>query len=108
MKTKQEPNAMDINKSIQRCLAKVIGIATGLGMSLYVGEDLPEDQCVEIKKQASKKISNALDVKQVNKIAKSYREKYPECFDGNEAFDKFVDNRIKEIESSKNNEEGDW
>ena len=41
--TIKDPNSFQINTSIQRCLVKIIGIATGLGLSLYAGEDLPEE-----------------------------------------------------------------
>jgi len=34
--------SVDVNKSIKRCLAKCIGLF-GLGISLYAGEDLPEE-----------------------------------------------------------------
>jgi len=37
-----EPNAFDINTSIQRCLVKAIALH-GLGLSVYAGEDLPND-----------------------------------------------------------------
>lgn len=40
----KEPNAFHINTSIQRCLTKAIGLATGLGLALYAGEDLPTDE----------------------------------------------------------------
>lgn len=36
-----EPNAFDINTSIQRCLVKAIALH-GLGLYIYAGEDLPE------------------------------------------------------------------
>lgn len=35
------PDAMDINKAIMRCLAKAISMH-GLGLYIYAGEDLPE------------------------------------------------------------------
>ena len=35
-----EPNAFQINTSIQRCLAKAIALH-GLGLYIYAGEDLP-------------------------------------------------------------------
>ena len=38
------PNVFQINTSIQRCLAKAIGIATGIGLGLYAGEDLPVEE----------------------------------------------------------------
>lgn len=37
----QEPNSMDINKSIKRCFVKALALH-GLGLFLYVGDDLPE------------------------------------------------------------------
>ena len=36
-----EPNAFDINTSIQRCLVKAIALH-GLGLYVYAGEDLPD------------------------------------------------------------------
>lgn len=35
------PDAMDINKAVMRCLAKAISMH-GLGLYIYAGEDLPE------------------------------------------------------------------
>jgi hypothetical protein len=37
-----QPNAFDINTSIQRCLVKAIALH-GLGLYIYAGEDLPTD-----------------------------------------------------------------
>jgi hypothetical protein len=36
-----KPNAFQINTSIQRCLVKAIAIASGIGLHIYAGEDLP-------------------------------------------------------------------
>lgn len=36
------PTAFQVNTSIQRCLVKAIAIATGIGLFIYAGEDLPE------------------------------------------------------------------
>ena len=41
-KTVMTPNAFEINTSIQRCLVKAIALATGIGLHIYAGEDLPE------------------------------------------------------------------
>jgi len=40
-RTMFEPNAFDINTSIQRCLVKAISLH-GLGLYVFAGEDLPE------------------------------------------------------------------
>ena len=36
-------NMMDVNKAIQRCTVKAIALH-GLGLYIYAGEDLPEEQ----------------------------------------------------------------
>ena len=36
------PDAFQVNTSIQRCLVKAIALATGIGLHIYAGEDLPE------------------------------------------------------------------
>ena len=41
--TIKEPNAFQINTSIQRCLAKAIALH-GLGLYIFAGEDLPEPE----------------------------------------------------------------
>ena len=40
--TVESPNAFEVNTSIQRCLVKAIALATGIGLHIYAGEDLPE------------------------------------------------------------------
>ena len=41
-----QPNSFQINTSIQRCLVKAIALH-GLGLYIYAGEDLPEDNTTE-------------------------------------------------------------
>jgi len=38
-----EPNSFEINTAIQRGLTKAIALATGIGLGLYAGEDLPQE-----------------------------------------------------------------
>ena len=40
----QMPNSFDINTSFMRGLTKLIGMATGIGLSLYSGEDIPKQE----------------------------------------------------------------
>jgi len=47
------PNAFQINTSIQRCLAKAIALH-GLGLSLFAGEDLPDNITDKQKKEITK------------------------------------------------------
>lgn len=39
----QKPNAFDVNSAMMRCLVKAIA-AHGLGLYIYAGEDLPEEE----------------------------------------------------------------
>lgn len=48
------PNARQISDTKMRCLVKCIAIATGLGLYIYAGEDLPQAES-EAKKEASEK-----------------------------------------------------
>lgn len=42
-KTMEKPTAFDINKNTKRCLVKAIALH-GLGLYVYAGEDLPEEE----------------------------------------------------------------
>lgn len=44
------PNAFEVNSAMMRCLVKAIA-AHGLGLYIYAGEDLPEDEKEQIKNQ---------------------------------------------------------
>ena len=52
----EKPNAFEINTSIQRCLAKAISLH-GLGLYLYAGEDLPEEDDLKTSAEKSKSIN---------------------------------------------------
>ena len=58
-KTINAPNAFQINTSIQRCLAKAIALH-GLGIHLYVGEDLPPSPPLD-EKQTQELLSTLKD-----------------------------------------------
>ena len=44
------PDAFAVNTAMQRCLAKAIALH-GLGLYIYAGEDLPEDDPTKLKNQ---------------------------------------------------------
>ena len=58
----KEPNAFEINTSIQRCLAKAIALH-GLGLYIFAGEDLPEPDAITAKEK-----DNLVDL--VNQLSK--------------------------------------
>lgn len=50
-KTVLKPNSFQINTSFMRCLTKLIGMCTGIGLYIYAGEDLPEvEKEIEVPK----------------------------------------------------------
>lgn len=61
----EQVTSFDVNKAIQRSLTKAIS-RQGLGLYIYAGEDLPEDNSTEASQQPS--ISGGKDFK-ANKIA---------------------------------------
>lgn len=61
----EQVTSFDVNKAIQRSLTKAIS-RQGLGLYIYAGEDLPEDNSTEVSQQPS--ISGGKDFK-ANKIA---------------------------------------
>ena len=54
--TIKDPDAFQINTSIQRCLAKAIALH-GLGLYIFAGEDLPEPDAL-----TGKEVDNILDL----------------------------------------------
>ena len=55
----QEPNAMQVNTAMQRCLAKAIALH-GIGLYIYAGEDIPVEEPVK-KPEAVTPMAGALD-----------------------------------------------
>ena len=55
----QEPNAMQVNTAMQRCLAKAIALH-GIGLYIYAGEDIPVEEPVK-KPEAVTPLAGALD-----------------------------------------------
>lgn len=49
----------DVNKAIMRCLAKNIAMF-GLGLYIYAGEDLPEEEATQAKNELQAKIDQAV------------------------------------------------
>ncbi len=45
------PNAMDVNTAMMRCLVKTISLF-GIGLYIYAGEDLPDEEPVDFSKEA--------------------------------------------------------
>lgn len=50
--------SVDVNKAIQRSLTKAVA-RHGLGLYIYAGEDLPEDEANEMKSNVEEQVRNA-------------------------------------------------
>lgn len=91
--TIKEPNAFQINTSIQRCLVKAIALATGIGLHIYAGEDLPEDdkkkEDVKIDVEREKRNAEA-DIKGwktlCDKASKKGIEEFRDWYSANEKY----------------------
>lgn len=69
--------SMDTNKAIQRSLTKAAA-RHGLGLYIYAGEDLPEDEADAIRKN---KETQAEDLKEIDKTINSTRKKPAATFE---------------------------
>lgn len=58
-KTVDAATMFDVNKAIMRCLAKNIAMF-GLGLYIYAGEDLPEEEAAQAKNDMEQKIAKAV------------------------------------------------
>tara|TARA_R110000851_G_scaffold233382_4_gene385928 strand:+ start:365 stop:919 length:555 start_codon:yes stop_codon:yes gene_type:complete len=71
-------NMMDINKAIQRATVKAIGLH-GLGLYIYAGEDLPEDESGKKAAKSPVKAKTDTKVVEAKKSGNSFRNsKKPE------------------------------
>jgi hypothetical protein len=70
-KTIPKPNAFQINTSIQRCLVKAIALASGIGLHIYAGEDLPpSDEQQESERNWISEIKTSKDAFELQHILK--------------------------------------
>lgn len=76
------PNAFQVNTSIQRCLTKAIALASGIGLHLYAGEDLPEsDKDREIINEVhdqfpdSKEVMSIMEFEELLESARDNKER---------------------------------
>lgn len=79
-KTVERATMFDINKTIMRCLVKNLAMF-GLGLYIYAGEDLPEQQEEPAKKISKEQVdglaavltSSGFDDERINKMLKYYK-----------------------------------
>ena len=71
------PNAMDVNTAMMRCLVKCISLF-GIGLYIYSGDDLPDDEPVDLSEAAidwCDAISEATDLDNLKNVyTKAYND----------------------------------
>jgi len=71
------PNAMDVNTAMQRCLAKAIALH-GLGLYIYAGEDVPDEPTPDLTQSAEKWVIDIRLAKDMESLKNLYAEAYNE------------------------------
>ena len=105
VKTVEAATMFDINKTIMRCLVKNLAMF-GLGLALYSGEDLPEEELTEeqlkaraekIKEEALTYTFPATSKKVPNMTILEALEKNPKYLQWYLDSDKYTEQRVKEM-----------
>jgi len=69
------PNAMDVNTAMQRCLAKAIALH-GLGLYIYAGEDVPDEPTPDLGDMAQYWVGNINLCKTIDELKDVYGKAY--------------------------------
>jgi hypothetical protein len=71
----QNPDAMAVNTAMQRCLVKAIALH-GLALYIYAGEDLPEEEVVDLTKEAQHWVDMINDCDSIERLKQTYAQAY--------------------------------
>jgi hypothetical protein len=69
------PNAMDVNTAMQRCLAKAIALH-GLGLYIYAGEDVPDEPTPDLSELANNCVIEIKNCKTIDELKDTYGKAY--------------------------------
>ena len=69
------PNAMDVNTAMMRCLVKTISLF-GIGLYIYAGEDLPEVELVDLTEEAHKWAEAIANCETMDSLKELYKSAY--------------------------------
>ena len=76
-KAMPNPDAFAVNTAMQRCLAKAIALH-GLGLYIYAGEDLPDEELVDLTDLCTQWIDNINDCLDMDTLKSAYGQAYKE------------------------------
>jgi hypothetical protein len=89
------PNAMDVNTAMMRCLVKTISLF-GIGLYIYAGEDLPDEEVVDLTELVNTWIKRFEEVKTLDELKNAYVCAYEDV-----KKDKFAVNKIAKAKDAK-------
>ena len=69
------PNAMDVNTGMMRCLTKCISLF-GIGLYIYAGEDLPDEEVVDLTKETNFWLEQINLCKNIGELKDAYSKAY--------------------------------
>jgi hypothetical protein len=69
------PNAMDVNTAMMRCLVKTISLF-GIGLYIYAGEDLPEEEIVDLSVAAGEWSEAIFSTTTLDELKNIYTQAY--------------------------------
>lgn len=69
------PNAMDVNTAMMRCLVKTISLF-GIGLYIYAGEDLPDEEPIDLSKEAQEWCKTIAKTVDINDLKETYGNAY--------------------------------
>lgn len=69
------PNAMDVNTAMQRCLAKAIALH-GLGLYIYAGEDVPDEPTPDLTADAQLWVDSINNCTTIDQLKDVYGKAY--------------------------------
>jgi hypothetical protein len=69
------PNAMDVNTAMQRCLAKAIALH-GLGLYIYAGEDVPDEPTPDLTAEANLWVDSIKTCTSMDELKNTYGKAY--------------------------------
>jgi hypothetical protein len=73
----QNPDSMAVNTAMQRCLAKAIALH-GLGLYIYAGEDIPEEEVINLTDLAYSWIGAINIAENLQQLKQIYSDAYSE------------------------------
>ena len=83
------PNAMDVNTAMMRCLVKCISLF-GIGLYIYAGEDLPDEETPDLTAEADKWVLAISGTKSMDELKEIYGAAYKALSKDKTAVDKLA------------------